>query len=620
MASGCRSVDMLVSDFLAKYFKLQGVDLLFTITGAGAVRLIHSFSENGISYVCPHHEQAAVMSSIARMRLSGKPALCVFTGGPGAVNSITGIADAYLDSLPLIVVAGQESTHNLKNDSRLRGLGVQGLRMPEITKTITKFSKTIMSSKDAPSIIDDAFNAAYSGRKGPVFIEIPMDVQWQNIPKKIVNKYLKPRSNFPANEIIVDKKRLIGNINSLLNLISESKRPLIWAGHGIRLGNAEELFNSVSRQLGIPVLTSWQVADIMPENDILYVGRAGTYGQRFANLALQNCDLLICMGTRLAIPQRGYKDHQFARAAKKVIVEIDKSEIEKIKFSFDIVFNEDIKNFLEIFNEICKKHKIEDYQRYADWKSKIKKWKQKFPMAKRLTQRELKSNTINSYNFISILSKHLKKNHVIVTDMGTSLTCTHAAIEIKKGQRLITSTGLGEMGYGLPAAIGCSLTRKKNSIVLIAGEGSLMMNLQELQSVKHLGIPLKIILLNNNSYLTIEHTHKALYNLPKAEATREKSGVSFPDFKKICNTFDIEYLPVDGYSGISNKIKKFLEYKGPILMNVKMEQDQELVPKSAIKVKKDGSIYSPPLEDLYPFLSKDELESEMIIPLLDEEL
>lgn len=610
---------MLVSDYVARFLKLQGVDLFFTITGAGAVRMIHSFNKQGINYVCPHHEQAAVMASIARMRLTGKPAVCLFTGGPGAINCLTGIADAFLDSLPIIVLAGQESSHNLINDKNLRGLGVQGLRMTEITKTITKYSKTIMTADEAPMIIYEAFREANSGRKGPVFVDIPMDVQWQEIPKRIEKKYLRKVEFIPNKVSVTERKDLGRKLDHLFSLILKSERPLIWAGHGIRLSNAENVFSQVVKLLNIPVLTSWQAADLISESDPLYVGRAGTYGQRFANLALQNCDLLICLGTRLAIPQRGYKDHEFARSAKKIIVEIDKNEINKIKFKFDIAFNNDVKLFLESINSKLRNLNFKSSAGYKNWKTKIKHWKNLYPMAIPLSISS-KPSKINSYNFIEILSSRLKSKHVVVTDMGTSLTCTHATIKIKKGQRLITSTGLGEMGYGLPAAIGCSLSKKDaDNIILIAGEGSLMMNLQELQTLDHLKIPLKIILLNNNSYLTIEHTHKALYKIKNAEATRENSGVSFPNFKKICDAFNIKYQEARTYVNIENKLDDFINHKGPILLNVIMEDDQELIPKSAIKVKDNGEIFSPPLEDLYPFLERDELEREMIIPLIDED-
>lgn len=610
---------MLVSEFIAKFLKLQGADLFFTITGAGATRLIHSFNQNGLDYICPHHEQAAVMASISRMRLTGKPAICVFTGGPGAINSLTGIADAFLDSLPLIVIAGQESSHNLKNDISLRGLGVQGLRMTEITKTITKFSKTIMSAEEAPAIIHEAYSKAHLGRQGPVFIEIPMDVQWENIPKASAKKFLLKKSTFDSNASVEEASTMHNKIIKLIGIIQKSKRPLIWAGHGIRLSSSEKLFIKIIKALKIPVLTSWQIADIIDDNDPLYAGRAGTYGQRSANLALQNCDLLICMGTRLAIPQRGYKDNEFARAAKKVIIEIDKAEIKKVKFKFDLIFNNDIKIFLESFAAVIDDGgAIESKNNFVDWKSKIAHWKDLYPMTQPILSKS-KQSYINSYNFISLLSEKLNKDHVIVTDMGTSLTCTHAALKIKKGQRLITSTGLGEMGYGLPAAIGCSLSVKKNNTILIAGEGSLMMNIQELQTLKHHKLPLKIFLLNNNSYLTIEHTLKALYGPISPEATRLNSGVSFPDFKKICKAFDMKYAECASYKSLPKKIEEALSHNGPILMNISMEPNQELIPKSAIKVKDDGSIYSPPLEDLYPFLDRAELEREMIIPLLAEQ-
>jgi acetolactate synthase-1/2/3 large subunit len=598
---------MRVSDYIAKFLVEKKVDLVFTITGAGILRLIESVSEAGIKYVCPHHEQAAVMAALARYRITGRPAVCLVTGGPGAANTLIAVADAYLDSIPCIIIAGQEKLEYVLPKNSMRGKGVQGLDMVDIMNSVTKFGASLSNPGDIRRILEEAFHAAFCGRPGPVWIEIPQDLQWVDIDPSTLKHFTVPENNQNTLSLQDAAKATLG-------LLKDSKRPLIWLGHGVRLANCVDAARSLLNTLRVPALASWQGADILTDDHPFYVGRAGIYGQRWANLALQNCDLLITLGTRLAIPQRGYVDSEFARAAKKVIVEIDPDELGKYNFKVDIPVLADVSDFInatqaEIFSE--------DYSvnNYSDWMRQCEGWHEKYPMTNLPKEGD---ESINSYWFIDKLSEHLRSDDIIVTDMGTSLTCTHAAIRLKEGQRLITSTGLGEMGYGLPAAIGAALGEGgMHRVILICGEGSLMMNLQELQTVSHLNLSIKIFLLNNNGYLTIKHTHKALYGSNgDASATGPTSGVSFPNFAKLAPAFDLTYRCIKTSAGLDNWIEDLLNIPGGVFGDVLMPEFQELIPKLSVKVKENGSVYSPPLEDMYPYLTDSELESEMIIPVL----
>jgi acetolactate synthase-1/2/3 large subunit len=364
----------------------------------------------------------------------------------------------------------------------------------------------------------------------------------------------------------------------------------------------------------MPSLVTWPAADILTDEDPNFAGRAGTYGQRFGNLALQNCDLLITLGTRVALPQRGFNDATFSRGSKKVIVDIDPVELNKFKFNIDVPVEGDVAKFLEALDKTL----AEDIDTsWSAWREKINHWKKKYPMA--TPPEDPNKEGINSYWFIENLSKHLTSNHTIITDMGTALTCTHAAIKLKPGQRLITSTGLGEMGFGLPGAIGACLADSKRDVVLIVGEGSFMMNLQELQTMKENNLNIKVFLLNNNGYLTIKHTHNAIYkSAGNAGACGPKSGVTFPDFKKVIEAFGFSFKSIATPLNLDNFVNEVIGTTGPIFAEIIMPEFQELIPKSAIKTRPDGTIYSSPLEDLYPFLSREELESEMIVPLLPE--
>ena len=598
---------MKVSDYISKFLKDKGVDLVFAITGSGSIRLIQSVSDAGINYVCPHIEQAGIMASLTYMRSSNKPAVMMVTGGPGASNTIIALADAHLDSLPLFVFAGQENSEYVNPPNQMRGKGVQGLDMVNVTKTLTKYSTLLTNPNNIRYVMEKAFYEAYSGRPGPVWIDIPQDLQWAQVDPEKLDGFVPPHS--PS----ID---MTAQATATIKLIKNAKRPLLWVGHGIRLSGAEQKFRKLLETLGVPALVTWQAADLVPDDHPLFVGRAGTYGQRFANLALQNCDLLITLGTRVALPQRGFNDQYFARAAKKVIVEIDPVELAKFKFDIDIPVLGNVSDFIDAMSTELHKTTI-DHTQFDAWKQIYKRWQAKYPMA--TPPVDLDEEGINSYWFIEQLSKYLEKDHVIVTDMGTSLTCTHAGIKLKEGQRIMTSTGLGEMGFGLPGAIGAKLGSPDRPVVLIVGEGGLMMNLQEFQTMKNLGLDIKIFIVNNNGYLTIKHTHNALYKSNgEASACGRNSGVTFPDFELISKAFGFEFTRIKTSRNLDQWIQDVLTHKGPLVAEFAMKEFQELIPKSAVKIRSDGIAYSGPLEDLYPFLSAEELANEMIIPLIKE--
>jgi len=598
---------MKVSDYISKFLKDKGVDLVFAITGSGSIRLIQSVSDAGINYVCPHIEQAGIMASLTYMRSSNKPAVMMVTGGPGASNTIIALADAHLDSLPLFVFAGQENSEYVNPPNQMRGKGVQGLDMVNVTKTLTKYSTLLTNPNNIRYVMEKAFYEAYSGRPGPVWIDIPQDLQWAQVDPEKLDGFVPP--HLPS----ID---MTAQATATIKLIKNAKRPLLWVGHGIRLSGAEQKFRKLLETLGVPALVTWQAADLVPDDHPLFVGRAGTYGQRFANLALQNCDLLITLGTRVALPQRGFNDQYFARAAKKVIVEIDPVELAKFKFDIDIPVLGNVSDFIDAMSTELHKTTI-DHTQFDAWKQIYKRWQAKYPMA--TPPVDLDEEGINSYWFIEQLSKYLEKDHVIVTDMGTSLTCTHAGIKLKEGQRIMTSTGLGEMGFGLPGAIGAKLGSPDRPVVLIVGEGSLMMNLQEFQTMKNLGLDIKIFIVNNNGYLTIKHTHNALYKSNgEASACGRNSGVTFPDFELISKAFGFEFTRIKTSRNLDQWIQDVLTHKGPLVAEFTMKEFQELIPKSAVKIRSDGIAYSGPLEDLYPFLSAEELANEMIIPLIKE--
>ena len=592
---------IMLTDYVANFLAEKNIETVFAVTGASAIRLIDSVAKHpAMNYVCPHHEQAGVMAAIGYFRKTNQPGVMIVTAGPGATNALTGVASAYLDSIPLIVLAGQEKTEFL-NDG-LRGKGVQGLPMAAIAAPVTKKSYVVTNADEIDHILSEAYELATKGRPGPVWIDIPQDVQ----NKLIEEKYKGEGPQKP----VINKT----DVDSFLSLLSQSHRPLIWVGHGVRLAKAEKEFLTFVEKLGAPVLTAWNGADLLHEDHACYVGRAGIYGNRSSNFVLQNCDLLICLGTRLAIPQRGYAFEEFAPFAKKVIVEIDPTEISKLKLKLDLVVNGCVGDFLTELNKtIAQVSFTQSFSLETSWWKYCHSMRAKYPVVTE-AEKTLLDNVVNSYHFMDELSGYLKDGVNIVTDMGTSLTCTHAALKLKKGQRLITSTGLGEMGFGLPCALGVAFGARKDGsdTVFIGAEGSLMMNLQEFQTLVHHKLPIKIFILNNNAYLTIFHTENALFGPNHLSACTNETGVSFPDLKKVMAAFGIEYRCIRNPSDLKTVIPEVLNHQGPILCDVFMPQDQFLGPKSAVKVHPDGSLFSPPLEDLFPFIDPNELEQNMI--------
>ena len=585
---------MRLSDYIAKFFKNKGSDICFAITGAGNIRIIESLSKV-MRYVCPHHEQAAVMSAITYWRTSNKLPVVTVTGGPGALNSLIGLADAHLDSIPLILLAGQEKAEYVKNQTHMRALGVQGLKMWEVVHNLTKKSYLVTNPNDIHSILEEAYLEATTGRPGPVWIEIPQDLQWVEVKdENLILPNIKIKNNTVSDQ----------DIEYILSAIKAAKRPLIWSGNGIRLSESLKQFKSLLEKLQIPVLSTWQAADIIKDDHPLFVGRAGQYGQRHANFALQSCDLLLCLGTRVALPQRGFSDANFAPNATKIIVDIDETELSKFEFENYKPICSDVKQVIEKLS-----NKVDKIISFEPWLSLCNLWKKKYSMV----NEDYSSKGINSYFFIDKLSDYLNDDEIIVTDMGTSLTCTHATIRLKKDQRIITSTGLGEMGFGIPGAVGASLASGKR-VVLVCGEGSLMMNLQELQTVQNLNLPIILLLLNNSGYLTIKHTHHALYKTNgNAAATDARNGVTFPNFEKIAYAFDLDYQYVHDEQSFQNLLDKFHDINKSVFIEIKMPEYQELIPKMAVQINDKGEMFTPSLEYMYPFLPEDIVITEMQI-------
>ncbi len=593
-----------ISDFIASYIFSLGVKEVFLISGGGNLHIIDSIAKNKkLKYVCTHHEQAAAMAAECYARVSENIGVCLVTFGPAATNTITGVLGAWLDSIPVLYISGQVPRHFMRYREDLRQLGVQEVSIVELVKPITKYTIVINDPKEVKYHLQKAVYLAKSGRPGPVFLDIPSDIQSTTIDEKEFIDFDPEKENLTS----AKSTDLEENINKVIILLKKSKNPIIFAGHGIQLAKARKEFDALVNQLKIPVLTTMSAPDLMVTENSLFIGRPGVFGDRGGNFAIQNADLVICIGSRNHLWNIGYDTHSFARNAKKVIVDIDKAELEKKTVIPDIPIQADAKDFLVELKKQTANATLPDF---SGWLQRCQNWKKKYPVV--LPEYKNEKKYVNSYYFTDVLSSVLKGGETIVTGVGTSFTGTLQSIKIKEGQRFHCNVGCASMGYDLPAAIGACFANNKKPVILITGDGSIMFNLQELQTILHYSLPIKIFLLNNSGYLAIKNSQNSFF-LGKLEAVDKKSGLSFPNFKEVAKTFKIGYMKISNHTGISQKIKKALKTKGSIICDINMNPLQPLFPKVYSEKKPDGTMASKPLEDMYPFLSRDEFNANMVV-------
>lgn len=598
-----------LSDYIVNYLASIGVGDVFMITGGGAMHLNESFGNHPhVRYYCNHHEQAGAMAAEAYARIKGL-GVCVVTTGPGGVNTLNGVVGAWLDSIPMLIVSGQVKRETIKPTEKLRQLGVQELNIVDIVRPITKYAVIITKPEEIRYHLEKAVHLAKSGRPGPVWIDVPLDVQASYIEESSL-------VGFPSRELkpLFDKSKLVEQVGETLKLLCSSKRPVIFAGGGVRLSGAQELLLKLAERFKIPILTAMSANDLVHSDHKLFFGRPGAFGgDRAGNFIIQNSDLLISLGARLHLWTIGFDYKNFARAAKKIIVDIDKTELEKPTVRPDIAIHGDVKEFT---TEMLQQGKNLKMPRYISWLAYCKRIKEKYPALLPVYKKQKKF--VNSYYFIDVLSKCMKEGEVIVTSDGTAFSCTAQAIKIKRDQRLIYNVGCASMGYGLPAAIGACIANAKKRVVCLEGDGSIQLNIQELQTVVHYKLPVKIFVFNNEGYLSIRITQENFFKSHYV-GSNPQSGVSFPDMRKISKAYGIPFARINNQTALEEKLRHVLDAEGPIICEIMMDPGQPLIPKITSVIKPDGRMISKPLEDMYPFLPRKEFYQNMIIEPLKED-
>ena len=601
-----------VSDYVINFVASQGVKHIFLISGGGNIHLIDSVGRNRkINYICNHHEQASATAAEAYTKVTGNLGVSLVTTGPGGTNAITGVAGAWLDSIPTLTISGQVRTDISAEGTKLRQLGDQELNIIDIVKPITKYAVIVKNPMEVLYHLEKAIYLAKVQRPGPVWLDIPLDVQGSFVePSKLQGFNLKEVGTVSKS----DKKNLKKLVAATIDKLRKSQRPVLYAGNGIRLAGAADRFLKLVDLLKIPVLTSYAGYDLIYSSHPLYFGRAHAFGQRAANFIIQNSDFLLSIGARLDLRTIGFTFKAFARAAYKVIVDIDKNELTKKTLDIDLPVNFDASEFIdEMMSQLrAKPLKL----RINDWFSYGVHLNKKYPPV--LSEFRKEKKYVNPYFFIETIGKYLKPKELIVLSDGIGpLNCSYQVLYIKPGQRVILNNGFAQMGYGLPAAIGACFASGKRRVVCFEGDGSVQLNIHELQIVKYYNLPIKLFVYSNDGYLSIRNTQKNLFG-GRFVASDTKSGLSCPDILKVAKAYGLPTLRINNHKDMKRKIKKVLETKGPIVCDINSTRDLMLTPKLTTKKTPEGRFVSPPLEEMSPLLPEEEFKNNMIIPLWKE--
>ncbi len=601
-----------VSDFIAQTLARQGVQHVFLVTGGGAMHLNDAIGRNKeLSYVCCHHEQACAMAAESYNRMSGRLAAVNVTSGPGGTNTLTGVLGAWLDSLAMIVVSGQVKWETLvrSTELELRQLGDQEADIVKIVESITKYAVLVTDPLSIRYHLEKAIHLATTGRPGPVWVDVPINVQGALVDP-VELKGFDPKSE-EAKTKLPDPAKVAALSKQVFEKLKQAKRPVIYAGSGIRHSGAHAEFLKLVDQLGVPVVTAWNSHDLIWNDHPLYVGRPGTIGDRAGNFAVQNSDFLLVLGSRLNIRQVSYNWQSFAREAFKVIVDIDEAELKKPTLAPDLPIHANVADVIRELSALGPNPSRGEQKPWVNWTLERKN---KYPVV--LPEYwDLKEN-VNPYCFVDALFDQLDENELVVTGDGTACVVTFQAAKIKKGQRLYTNSGCASMGYDLPAAVGAYFAKKPKRLICLAGDGSIMMNLQELQTIVTHKLPIKLFILNNRGYHSIRQTQHN-YFPDNIVGCGEESGLSFPDFGKLAAAFGIPYRRARNHAELKDAIRENLTGEGPQLCEIILDLEQQFSPKLTSRKLDDGRMVSSPLEDLAPFLSREEFKSNMIIPVLD---
>lgn len=604
-----------LADYVADFLVSHGVTDAFSVVGGGAMHLNDALGhKKGLKVIYNHHEQACAIAAEAYARLENKIAAVCVTTGPGGTNALTGVVGGWLDSIPMFVISGQvrydtTARYALQfTKTPLRAMGDQEYDIVKSVEPMTKYAAMIEDPQQIRYALEKGWHLATTGRPGPVWIDIPVNYQGGYIDTEELEGYDPAEDDAKLPPAVDD-----ATIQTVLEKIKNAKRPVFHAGYGIRLSGGYEAFRLVAEKLNIPIVTYWNAVDLIEDDNHLYCGRAGNMGDRPGNWAIQNADLILAVGTRISIRQVGYNWQTWARAAEVIMVDIDKAEMEKPTIHVEMPIWADAKDFLTKLNVAA----VAPVSEGGIWNETCQRWKKEYP-AVLPRQWEENGSTANVYAFIRYLSSQLPENSLTAVSNGACCVVGNQAYVIQKGSRMANNSAIASMGYGLPAAIGTCIGGGRKTTICLEGDGSIMMNLQELQTIITNNLPIKIFLINNNGYHSIRITQTNLFNKNFVGIGEESGDLSFPEFKKIAEAFGYCYYSAHSNAEMKDVVDEVLKLDGPVFTEIFTDTVQVWEPKSSTKRLPDGTLVSPPLEDLAPFLPQEELKKQMFIPLMEE--
>jgi len=597
--------DIKLSEAIADLLAQQGVRHVFGIIGSANAHLFDAiYRHPDLSLICLHHEQACVMAAHGYYMQSGTMAAVLVTAGAGTTNLLTGVVGAWADSVPVLIICGQEATKQFKGNNLARMVGIQGVYTEAIYGTCTK---SVITCQQPEQVIQEVLKAlvlSKAERPGPCMVDIPIDLQGVKLDSQRIKQINAEVMQVPQ---AVVKGLSQESLDSLVSTLRRAEAPLLWLGNGLRRLDGATLQRLV-QDLGIPYLTSWTAADLLDPIKKLNAGHAGTYGGRAGNLMLQSSDVLVTLGTRLAIPQKGYVDAELARRAEVFVVDCDPVELDKLGPRFQNKYQADAPTVLQQLHKALGEG---PGLKIGPWIEHLSKARQTLPLVEKCHNNK---EWVDSYAFMAQLGEAAPSNTSFVTDMGTALISGFQVLEPWGGQRLFTSQGLGEMGYGLPGAIGAWFADPSREVICLNCDGGLMMNLQDLHSVISHEISMKIVIFNNDGYLMIKHTQNAIVGGRRA-GTDAGSGLTCPNYGPLVKAFGFSYQTLHKEDDAKQVISEFLVQAGPTVLEVFMAPDQLLVPKLSVSITDEGKLVSPPLEDLSPLIPMDQLKSLLLVPV-----
>ena len=596
---------MRVADYIAQFIAEheQIAKTIFMVSGGGNMHLIDALGKNKrLEYVCNHHEQACAMAAEGYARVSNKIGIAYVTTGPGGTNAITGVMGAWVDSIPMMIISGQvkfETTIASHPELNLRQLGDQEINIVDLVRPITKYAVMITDKNTIRFHLEKAVYEAKHGRPGPVWLDIPLDIQASQVEPQELD-------GFKTNEPIFDFK-----IFEVIAALKKAKRPVIIAGNGIVLAGAVPEFRALTTRLNIPVIGTFARYDILKDDDALYAGRFGSVGHRAGNFAVQNSDLILAIGARLNVRAVSYNWACFGREAVKIVVDIDDNELKKHTLKADIPVYADAGAFIKELLISCNDHLDCD-----DWVKQCQHYRQRFPTI--IPQRQVGREKVDSYNFFDVLSDCAPDDTIFVFGNGTACVSSYQSLRLRGSQKVVVNSGCASMGYDLPAAIGAWYAAQDNPVICVTGDGSLQMNIQELQTIIHNKIPLKLFVLNNEGYISIRNTQRGFFN-GNFVGSGCDSGVSCPDTLKIAEAYGFQGMRISNQANLKEQLQSVLQCPGSVICELMLDAEEKMEPKLSSEQKPDGRMVSKPLEDMYPFLDRDEFFRHLFIHPWDED-